>query len=228
MQTLYIQDPRVDPAYFDVVVAPEHDGLEGPNILSMIGSPNQITPTELVANVLSFNDRLADIPMPRVAMLIGGDSNTHKLTKAIHEIHIKAARSILSRGRSLMVTLSRRTPDWVASDYRMLSKGNDNVWFHEGGGRNPYLAFLGAAETILVTEDSTNMLTEACSTGKSVLTLPMEGAAGKFQNLYDRLSKRCHVRPYESGLSTAEYEPLNESARVAALILERLGLSQAA
>lgn len=220
--TVYIQDPRVEASNFDLVVAPEHDNLIGPNIISMIGSPNRIHNRELVANVLAFNEKLADLPMPRVAMLIGGDSKTHKMTRDMHVQHMKAANDVLAGGRSLMVTTSRRTPDWVVADYKKLSQSHSDVWVYDGGDPNPYFAYLGASDTILVTEDSTNMLTEACTTGKHVFTLPMRGKPGKFQALYDRLYERCHVEPFKSVFKTQTYEPLNETARVAQTLLERL------
>jgi len=68
---------------------------------------------------------------------------------------------------------------------------------------------------MLVTEDSTNMLTEAASTGKPVFTLPMQGKPGKFQQLYDSLEKRCDIRPYNGNLDAADYVPLKETQRMA-------------
>jgi len=195
--TVYVQDPRMDTDRFDLVIAPEHDALTGPNVEVMIGSPNRVTDAELVGQMLSFADRLATLPMPRAAMLIGGTSKTHKLGKIEHDAHVSAARNLLDKGYSLLITTSRRTPDWAIQDYKLLDSDYDTVWSFTGDGPNPYFAFLGGADIILVTEDSTNMLTEAASTGKPALTLPMQGKAGKFQTLYDRLSERCNIRPFD-------------------------------
>ena len=85
------------------------------------------------------------------------------------------------------------------------------------------LPFLGGAEMILVTEDSTNMLTEACATGKPVFRLPMSGKAGKFQQLYDALETRCGVVRYDGQMQGEDYAPLNETARVSKIIWERFG-----
>lgn len=219
--TVYVQDPRIEAESFDLVVAPEHDKVSGENVLKMIGSPNRITRTELIAQVLNFQERLAALPMPRVAMLIGGPSKAHKLTEDVHAAHMKAAQDTLASGRSLLLTTSRRTPDWAVDAYRQFADGKEDVWYYESGEPNPYLAFLGGADTILVTEDSTNMLTDACSTGKSVFTLPMGGRSGKFQKLYDSLSERCHVRPYDARFKTETYAPLDETSRVAQKVLQR-------
>lgn len=225
--TVYVQDPRIETNGFDLVIAPEHDGLSGDNVISMIGAPNRITKTELVAQVLVHQDKLAELPMPRVAMLIGGPSKTHKFTKEVHAAHMKAAQDCIASGRSLLLTTSRRTPDWAVEAYFKFAKAHSNVWLYDGGEPNPYLAFLGGADTILVTEDSTNMLTDACSTGKPVFTLPMNGDPGKFQILYDSLAERCHVKPYDSLFKTQKYPPLDETARVAGLVWDRFDAARA-
>ena len=96
-----------------------------------------------------------------------------------------------------------------------MDAAHDNIWLHTGDGPNPYFAFLGGAEILLVTQDSTNMLTEACATGKPVFILPMNGKSGKFEQLYERLKTRCGVTAYEGQLSGEDYDPLDETARMA-------------
>lgn len=213
--TVFIQDPRMEASSFDLVIAPEHDGLTGPNVESMIGSPNRIDQMEIIGQTLAFAETLKTYPMPRAAFLIGGKSKTHKLAKPQHDFHIKTAKDILGMGKSLLITTSRRTPDWVIEDYQRLESDHDHVWLHTGQGDNPYFAFLGGAEQIFVTEDSTNMLTEACATGKPVFRLPMAGKPGKFQKLYDALETRCNVHPVGGTINKEDYEPLEETARIA-------------
>lgn len=213
--TIYVQDPRMDTDRFDLIIAPEHDALTGHNIEAMIGSPNRVTEAEIIGHMLTFADGLADLPMPRAAMLIGGMSKTHKLGKPQHDAHMKAAQDLIAQGYSLLITTSRRTPDWAIKDYKLLDSNHDNVWSYGGDGPNPYFAFLGGADVILVTEDSTNMLTEAASTGKPVFTLPMQGKPGKFQKLYNSLYERCNIRPFDGTLKIESYEPLIETERMA-------------
>ena len=213
--TVYIQDPRMDTDRFDLVIAPEHDTLTGPNVETMIGSPNRVTEAEIAGQTLTFADELNALPRPRVAMLIGGTSKTHKLGKPQHDAHMRAAKELMAQGYSLLITTSRRTPDWAITDYTLLDSDNDNVWSYNGDGPNPFFAFLGGADVILATEDSTNMLTEAASTGKPVFTLPMQGKAGKFEQLYRSLDERCNIRPYDGELTSQNYVPLEETQRIA-------------
>jgi len=156
--------------------------------------------------------------MPRAAILIGGMSKTHKLDKNSHDAHMAAAFNLHAAGYSLLITTSRRTPDFGRLAWKRFASDYDYVWLHDGEGPNPYFAFLGGVEIILVTEDSTNMLTEACATGKPVFRLPMAGKPGKFQQLYDALEKRCGVLPYTDQTAAEDYVPLNETSRLAQLV----------
>ena len=216
--TAYVQAPPVDPSRFDVVFAPEHDGLSGSNVHTMIGSPNRVTNELIIGQTLSFGEKLMSLPMPRAAMLIGGPSKTHKFTKADHAGHMAAATQLLALGHSLLITPSRRTPDWAVEDYkRLASDHHEKVWLYDGDGENPYYAFLGGADVILVTEESTNMLTEACATGKPVFRLPLTGDAGKFQKLYDALGERCNLHAFDGKFNAAPYPALDETVRIAEL-----------
>jgi len=226
--TVYLQDPHIDPSKFDVVVAPQHDSLSGDNVETTLGSLNRITEAQIVTNLLAHNERIETLPMPRIAMMIGGNSGTHKLTPSQHALHLAAAKKALIEGYSLLISASRRTPDWVIADYKRLESDHDNIWFYDGTQEdNPYFAFLGGAETILVTEDSTNMLTEACSTGKPVLRLPMKGRAGKFASLYSALEELCNVTMFSGDFDAPPYRPLNETSRIANQILAHLEARQA-
>ena len=219
--TIYIQDPRLDPSQFDLVVAPEHDAVTGQNVISMLGSPNRITVERLERAQTEFADAISNFCASPIAFLIGGKSKRHKLSEANHNVHIQHAKQLLKHGHSIWVTMSRRTPDFARQGWVAFAKANDKIWLYDGDGPNPYFAFLAKAKMMLVTEDSTNMLTEACATGRPVFRLPMTGKAGKFQNLYDSLEQRCNVMTFSAELEAARYQPLNETDRVAQRIWKR-------
>ncbi|MGB6230109.1 MAG: mitochondrial fission ELM1 family protein [Litorimonas sp.] len=222
--TVYVQDPRTEPSRFDLVVAPEHDGLSGPFVETMIGSPNRITRDRIVAETLGHAERLGGLPLPRAAILLGGTSKTRSMSREDVTHQLQAARELTRQGYSLMVTASRRTPDAALDAWQTYAVDHPAIWLHgpDSNGPNPYFAFLGGADVILVTEDSTNMLTEACATGKPTYRLPMSGTPGKFAQLYHRLETRCGVRPFNGTLDVADYPPLDETDRVAGVVLERM------
>ncbi len=219
------QDPRWRTGTYDLVVAPAHDRLEGPNVLSITGSPHRVTPARLAEGAAAFAGRLEPLPRPRVAALIGGRSMAFDLTGA-HAAGLaeRIADAVTAAGGSLMLTFSRRTPE--AAKQAMTARLADlpgMIW--DGTGANPYFAFLHFADHVLVTEDSANMAAEAASTGKPVHILPMVPLkpAGKFARLHADLRERGAARPFDGSLEDRRYEPLNETERAARAVLERIG-----
>src|SRR5579871_1739814 len=69
--SVQILDPRVDPAAFDVVVAPRHDGVRGANVIETLGSLNPIDDAWLATGRNEF-PLLARLPQPLTALLVGG------------------------------------------------------------------------------------------------------------------------------------------------------------
>jgi len=219
------QDPRWRTGDYDLVVAPRHDGIEGPNVLPITGSPHRISPERLAEGAAAFADRLEPLPRPRVAVLIGGKSRAHDLPEAhAAELADRIAAAITKAGGSLMLTFSRRTPEAAkAAMTARLSHLPGMIW--DGEGANPYFAFLHDADQILVTEDSANMAAEAASTGKPVHILPMIATkpADKFARLHADLRERGAARPFDGTLVDWSYEPLTETDRAAREILRRMG-----
>jgi mitochondrial fission protein ELM1 len=218
------QDPRLSPARFDMVVAPAHDELAGDNVFRITGSPHRITPAGIAAAAAALADRLDPLPRPRVAVLIGGRSKAFDLPEAhAADLADRIARAVRTTGGSLMLTFSRRTPAAaraVMTD--RLGKLPGLIW--DERGPNPYFAFLGAADHVLVTEDSANMAAEAAATGRPVHILPMQPLkpGGKFARLHADLEARGATRPFDGTLPAWTYEPLAETDLAARAVLEAM------
>ena len=75
------QDPRWRNDAYDLIVAPVHDGVAGPNVLSITGSPHRVTAERLAEGAAAFAGALEALPRPRVAVLIGGRSRAFDLTE---------------------------------------------------------------------------------------------------------------------------------------------------
>lgn len=219
---VYVQHPREGLDRFDLVVPPRHDRVDGPNVFPILGSPNRITPERLAEGAAPFAGRAQALASPRAAVLIGGDSKHHKFTREVGDYLLDRLAWLRSRGISLMITVSRRTPEAFTAALTHRFARDAGVWLHAGDGPNPYFAFLHFAGWIFVTEDSTNMLTEAASAGRPVYRLPLDGDAGKFKRLYGELQTAGAVRPFLGRLERWDYTPLHETERAARRVLEIL------
>ena len=51
VSNIHIQDPKVDFNYFDFIVAPEHDGISGTNIIKTKGAIHYLTENEIEENL---------------------------------------------------------------------------------------------------------------------------------------------------------------------------------
>ncbi|HET8941674.1 MAG TPA: mitochondrial fission ELM1 family protein [Rudaea sp.] len=224
--TVQILDPRVDPANFDVVVAPRHDALQGENVIQTLGSLNCVNDTWLADGLTQF-PRLAHLPQPRTAVLLGGPRRGLGLDETWLDKLLAHIAAITARdGGSVMITCSRRTPDsWRARVRGTLASGCLHYWIDERDGINPYQGYLAAADRIVVTPDSVNMLSEACATGKPVLTLLPTGASGKLVRFTATLvsERRVHTLEHNMDISTiAPVAPLRELDEVAGKIRLRM------
>lgn len=217
----YVQDPRTRHDDFDLIIAPEHDRLFRSNAIAMTGSPNRISAAQLDEARAAFRDRIDALPAPRAAVLIGGDSKRYKLTPAIADYLVTRLEALLDLDVSLMITVSRRTPARAAAILKTAFAEDDRVWFFDGEGDNPYFAFLAAADWVFVTEESTNMLVEAATAGKPVYALPLSGTPGKFALLHASLEGHDAMRPWMGRLDSWTYPRLEETERVARLLIAR-------
>jgi mitochondrial fission protein ELM1 len=221
-----ILDPRLDPRHWDVVLAPEHDALRGENVISLVGSLHPVDALWLAAGRAAFPE-LMQLPSPRTALLIGGPSAHFAMNTAALAAWIEAlVASVMQQGGSLMVTRSRRTPDSAGALLAKALRDASHVVWH-GQGHNPYAGFLGWADRIVCTPESVNMLSEACATEAPVEVFAPEQVSGRPAQFLERLLSLGRVRRFAAAQPAWPVTPLRETARVAALVRERLLLPTA-
>jgi mitochondrial fission protein ELM1 len=218
--TVQIQDPRIDPRDFGLVAVPEHDPTRGDNVIVTTAAPNRITPRRLTKARNDFAPLFAMMASPHIAVLLGGNSKAH--TMSAYGMQRLGAQLAGLKG-SLIITASRRTTEEQKSAF-LKGLGDHPHWYWDGNGENPYMGMLAWADAILVTADSVSMLSDAATTGKSVYMIPMDGGSARFNRFHENLLKRGIIRPFEGVIEHWTYEPLNDSARIAAEIIRLMSL----
>jgi len=210
-----LQDPRIDPSQFDLVAVPHHDPTRGANVIVTDGAPNRVTPERLEAAKADF-PQLGIASSPRVAVLIGGSSKAYTMNETITNTLAAQLRDL---DTNLMVTSSRRTG---AKNEAILRTALPNAYFYDGNGENPYFAMLAYADFILVTADSASMISDACSTGKPVYMIKLEGGHPRIDRLHNHFIDKGVLRVFEGNLEAYTYKPLRDAVTIAQAIEERM------
>lgn len=220
--TVQILDPRIDPAHWDTVIAPRHDGLAGPNVLQPLGSLNPIDDAWL-EDGREACPTLGDLPQPRVGVLLGGPRTGIR----IDEDYARRLLDLLlaqqrTHGGSLMVLASRRTPTAVVDIMRNGLRGVPGlVWAGPDDGSNPYPGVLGWADRLVVTPDSVNMLSEACAVGCAVQTLTLSPLPSKLAHFHASL-REAHLLHDLGSEPPLHQPPLRETAATAETLSQRI------
>ena len=222
IKNIHIQDPKVNFQNFDYIISPEHDDLKGENIISSKGSIHYLTITEIEEKKNYLSDRVAK-EKKIVTLILGGPTKYYTYSNQnILNIFSKISKQILNKDYQLIVIPSNRTPiKTIELAKKFFSKEHliiDRV------DKNAYLSSLGVADYIIVTCDSSSMISEAALTGKPlyVAMIPPSKKDTKFQNFRKLFEKMNIIREFDEKLETWNYEKLDETKRIAYEIKSRL------
>jgi mitochondrial fission protein ELM1 len=218
--TLFMQDPRTGRRAADAIWVAEHDDLRGDNVIVTLTSPHILRPEVLAAARRRIDPRIADLPRPRIAMVLGGDSLNHRFRKRDAAALKTIVALVLQHGYGLMVTPSRRTPKTVRAAIRE-ALGGAKAFLDDGTGSNPYVDILANADAIIVTGDSVNMVGEAVATGVPVHVYEPSGGHPKMTGFLDRLVEAGAVRRWRGRLEQFDYPPIDATPVIAREVARR-------
>ncbi|KQP07438.1 MAG: mitochondrial fission ELM1 family protein [Methylobacterium sp.] len=212
--TAFLKDPRTGPQTANFVWVPDYDDLRAENVFTTLTAPHQVSAARLAAARARPDPRLAPLPWPRIAVLIGGDSRHLTYRNADMRRLVRDLTKLSEGGCSLMLTVSRRTPPALRDALQALvaAKGG---FFWDGTGENPYIAMLALAEAIVVTSDSANMVGEAVSTGAPVLLFDLPKTYIRHRRLFAGLAMAGALKPFIGRLETLRYGPLDATPAIA-------------
>jgi mitochondrial fission protein ELM1 len=227
MIRLHVQDPRINPRHFDHVIVCEHDRLRGPNVWVGAGPLNPINPTTLQEAARIWETSFHPLPRPLTAFLVGGHTNRYRLTQKVAEDLLQAFQGILDSGSGLILLSSFRTPSFLTKQMAAFAQTHKSrVFFYEGHGPNPYRGALALGDFFVVTNDSANMMFEACYTGKPVFTFPLNGHQNTPPFRFSlSLQQSGLVRPFALPFENWTYTPPRETERVVSFLKNHYGWS---
>jgi uncharacterized protein len=221
--TVFLKDPRMGPKTADFIWSPDYDRLRGANVLTTLTPPHRVTAKRIEEARARPDSRLAHLPHPRVAVLVGGNSRHHHFEEGDVTRLVGELTKVADTGAGLMITASRRTPAALRTALAALAKKHDG-FFWIGSGENPYIAMLSLADFIVATADSFNMIGEAAATGRPILVFEPSGGHPKLDVYMNRLKAHGAVHAFEGRLEGQAYQPLNSTPQIADAIAR--GFSQ--
>jgi mitochondrial fission protein ELM1 len=227
--TVFLEDPRVGAGLADAIWVPEHDSLRGDNVIVTSTTPHGLRPGVLDAARLDPERRIAALPGPRAALVIGGPSAHFQFTPDDDARLADTARALLARGYSVMATPSRRTaPATIAAVGAVLAEAPERSFLWAGEGDNPYAGMIANADAIVVTGDSVNMVSEALATGAPAYVVEPTGGHAKTRRFLDGLIAGGHLRRWQGVVEAWRHPPLDATATIAAEVARRYALFRGA
>ena len=219
---IHIQNPKISLKHFDFVVCPEHDNLEGPNVLSTKGAIHYLTHEEINNSkdyLLNKLERDKDV----ITLILGGPNKYYNYSdENMISIFSRINRMLKEHNLQLVVIPSNRTPKKTIE----LSKEyfTDNRTVIDVVDKSAYLSSLALSKYLVVTCDSTSMISEAALTGKPVYVamIPALRNDKRFQRFRSLFEKLHIIKILENKLETWNYEKLNEADRIALEIKRKI------
>ena len=211
---IHIQNPKISSKNFNFVISPNHDNINGSNIINSVGALHHIN-----KNNKSTNQNL-------VTCIIGGDNQhyyfdnkeANKLCNKLLEI--KKNQNDLE----LNIVTSRRTSNIVKKILIEKLKNIAKIWI--GDGKNPYIESIQKSSYFIVTSDSTSMISEAAISGKPIYVhhLTFKRKSKRIENFHREFSDLGITKDLINfnHLGDWTYNSLNESERIAIIIKKRI------
>jgi hypothetical protein len=136
--------------------------------LHITGPLNRIDPARVQEATGRWGPRLAHLPRPFTALIVGGSSSSYELD-ARTATRLAQEASARAKPGSLLVSTSPRTPDAATDALFAAIEGPSHLYrWRRDDPENPYFALLALADRFIVTVDSASLAIEACSTRKPV------------------------------------------------------------
>jgi len=136
--------------------------------------PTQVDGNALAAAHAAHGDPLADLARPRILLLVGGPTSQHFFDAALAgQMAGEMAAAAHAQKGSLAIVTSRRTPAAVVAAMRLAAPEAHLHEWQADRRNNPYLAYLAAADLIVVTGESESMLAEAAAAARPLTIYPL-------------------------------------------------------
>ena len=203
--TIHIQDPKVNFNNFNIIVAPEHDGIKGENVINSKGAIHYITNEEIEKSKTYLVDKVQSQKV--VALILGGPNKYYSFdNEEISKIFNQIKESFIYNGYKAIIVPSMRTPKKIIE---LAKKEFEND---------------GYVVTEVITCDSTSMISEAAISGKPIFVAHMKNKRNnyRFKKFFQLFKDMGITKNLGEKVENWKYNNFNEAERIAPLIQSKL------
>ena len=219
--TIHIQDPKVSFKNFDLIIAPEHDNLKEENVITSKGAIHYITKTEIEKAKPYLIDKAKNGKL--VALILGGPNKYYSFSnEELTQIFEKIKSNFISMGYKAIIIPSMRTPKRIIdlATKEFISNG----FVVNTVDKRAYLSSFALADSIVVTCDSTSMISEAATSGKPIFVAHMKPKRNnyRFKRFFQIFREMGIIRNLGEKVDKWTYNHFNEAEKIASLVHSKL------
>ena len=219
---IHIQDPKVSLKNFDYIIVPEHDGVKGENVITSKGAIHYLTSNEIKKNS-NYLTEMLNKDKEYLLLILGGPNKYYDYNeKNLLDIFKKIQKLTFKNDLQAIIIPSMRTPQNII-DLAHKFFGEQNLII-KNVDKKAYLSGLAIAKFIIVTCDSTSMISESALTGKPIYIaeIPSKKDDYRFRQFRDLFKKLNIIKNLDDNLETWKYEILDETSKIAKLLKKKL------
>lgn len=219
--TIHIQDPKINSKNFDMVVAPLHDNIIGENIFGTKGAIHYITENEINQAKSYLYNKIDGNKI--VTLILGGPNKYYNFSEVqLKTIFKDIKNNFTSRGYKAIIIPSMRTPKSIIN--LAIKEFNEDGFVVSSVDKQAYLSSLSLASFIVVTSDSTSMISEVAISGKPIFVAHMKPKKNnyRFRKFYKLFNELGITRNLGVKVESWKYNKLNEAERIASIINSKL------
>jgi len=219
---IHIQEPKVSLDNFDFVVAPEHDGLKGNNVLTSKGAVHYLTNDELDQNENYLKSKI-NTQKKIVTLILGGPTRYYDYNnQVIDGIFSKIEQNFIKNNYQAIIIPSMRTPQNIIEKAKNYFDKDQIII--PNVDKKAYLSSLKISDHIIVTCDSTSMISEAAITGKPIYVAQMPAIKNnqRFKSFFNLFESLNIIKELNNSIENWTYIKLNETNKIANQIKEKI------
>ena len=209
VKTIHIQNPKLSPNNFDLLLIPEHDKIRGKNIIQTKGALCFFEEKDM-KKFKEPNLNRIKTKKSTVLLMVGGNNKKQKPKSSEYfELSTKVIQGIKNLDAQLIVSFSRRTPNKAIKilqstfskhleDFKILSSDENKL----------YPKILKIIDYTIVTSDSVNMISELATLSKPLFIFHFSKENRKISFFISNLRELNIVQDYEGDLFKFEKNKL--------------------